>query len=68
MLAIDYKKDYYMAKKPNKIQKDQIGRVTCELPESLRRAFNAKVKAQGKTIRDVLQAYIEQYVKNGMDN
>lgn len=49
--------------KNSKIE-ESVVTVTFTLPQSSRNAFKAKVSSQGKTIKDVLVKFIEEYVQN----
>jgi hypothetical protein len=39
-------------------------RLTIRLEEEIRKAFRAKVEAQGKTVTDVLVEFINQYLES----
>lgn len=41
---------------------EELSRLSIRLPRSLHNQFKAAVAAQGKSIQDVLVAYIENYV------
>lgn len=49
--------------KNTKIEENVVT-VTFTLPSSLRNTFKAKVSSQGKTIKDVLVGFIEEYILN----
>jgi len=39
-------------------------RMNFETPEDLRNAFKSKVAKQGKKVKDVLSAFMREYIKN----
>lgn len=47
-----------------KSNEEPLVRIGFDVPASLRNEFKSKVAKQGKNVRDVLEAYMREYVKN----
>ncbi len=43
--------------------KEDTDRIIFEVPTKLKNAFKAKASSQGKTIREVMLTFVEEYVK-----
>ncbi len=48
----------------NNTQEEPLVRIGFDVPMSLRNEFKSKVAKQGKKVRDVLEAYMQEYVKS----
>jgi hypothetical protein len=42
---------------------EDTDRIIFEIPAKLKNAFKAKASSQGKTIREVMLSFVEEYVK-----
>lgn len=43
--------------------KEDTDRIIFEVPRKLKNAFKAKASSQGKTIREVMLTFVEEYIK-----
>ena len=48
---------------PSNSNDEPLVRIGFDVPASLRNDFKSKVAKQGKNVRDVLEAYMREYIK-----
>lgn len=53
----------FMVKKKSALtETEDTDRIIFEIPTKLKNAFKAKASSQGKTIREVMLSFVEEYV------